>query len=95
MCVQEICLEQPFHCGLEVHNASSSPVESLALSLPAEEIPGFGMRLMVLLHALHSRTIHLGSIYEVYGALLCLVRHQRAPEMYHFCDLQLISMVNF
>lgn len=85
-------MEQPFHGELEVHNASSSPVDSLALSLPAEEILGFGMRLMVLLHALHSRTIHLGSIHEVYRALLCLESHQRALENEHFCDLHLISV---
>ena len=45
--VQEVCLEQPFTAQLQVHNASSSPVDSLALSLPAEEVPGFGMHLMV------------------------------------------------
>ena len=47
LCVQEVCLEQPFTAQLQVHNASSAPVDSLALSLPAEEIPGFGMHLMV------------------------------------------------
>ena len=44
---QMVCLEEPFTAQLEVHNASSSPVDNLALSLPAEEIPGFGMHLMV------------------------------------------------
>ncbi|CAL5229915.1 g13337 [Coccomyxa viridis] len=43
---QEVCLEQPFTAQLRVHNASSAPADSLALSLPAEEIPGFGMHLM-------------------------------------------------
>ena len=47
LCVQEVCLEQPFTAQLRVHNASSAPADSLALSLPAEEIPGFGMHLMV------------------------------------------------
>ena len=46
--MQDIDLEQPFTAHLQVHNASSDPVEDLVLSLPAEEIPGLGMRLMVI-----------------------------------------------
>ena len=44
--MQDIELEQPFSTLLQVHNASSDPVENLILSLPAEEIPG--LRLMVI-----------------------------------------------
>ena len=52
---QEVCLEQPFTAQLQLHNVSSSSVDSLALSLPAEEIPGFGMRLMVGAHSHNMR----------------------------------------
>ncbi|CAK0784253.1 hypothetical protein CVIRNUC_007457 [Coccomyxa viridis] len=45
MGMQNIELEQPFTADLQVHNASGNPVEDLILSLPAEEIPGLGMRL--------------------------------------------------
>ncbi len=88
-------MEQPFYGDLEIHNASSSSVEGLALSLPAEEIPGFGMRLMVLLHALHLHILHLGHIHELYGALLWLVRHAGAPQEEEPCDSHLISMYNY
>ena len=47
MGMQDVDLEQPFTAHLQVHNASSDPVEDFILSLPAEEIPGLGMRLMV------------------------------------------------
>ena len=48
MGVQDVDLEQPFTTHLQVHNASTDTVEDLTLSLPAEEIPGFGMRLLVI-----------------------------------------------
>ena len=48
MGMQNIDLEQLFTAHLQVHNASGNPVEDLILSLPAEEIPGLGMRLKVI-----------------------------------------------
>lgn len=72
--LQEIRLEEPFNAQLQIHNVSGSSVENLALSLPVEEIPGFGMRLVVR-HSGLPTSIHAGSARHVCMAnfAMCMV----------------------